>query len=611
MKISYNWLKWYIPEIPEPEKLADVFTYHLCEVDGMETWQDPKSSKGDRASDTIFDLNILPNRAHDLLSHKGVAKEVSGLLQIPFIDPTPKYKIPESKETSLKINIETVKCRRYSARIIRGVKVGASPEWVVKHLESIGQRSISNVVDATNLTMFDCGQPTHAFDLAKVKGEIKIRNAKAGEKITLLTGEEKELIENDMVIADEESVLAIAGVKGGTKAEVDENTQDLIIEVANFDPASVRKTAKRLGIFTDSAKRFENDISPVYVPPAMVELSALFVEMFPEAVFEEVVDEYPTREKFEKKRMVVVSQKDINRILGADFDVATITTAVLSLGFDYSETDGIFQVFIPLERLDLNLTQDLVEEVGRVIGYEKVTPVMPEISRKPKINETFAKVFAVRKYLLDQGYSEVMTYTFVKKGKVEVARGVKGKSFLRKDMSDFTWAYELNRLNSAILGLDDIKIFEIGTVFPDVNKEEIYVAIAEKGIGNSSTGSVGTLDDFVKKNELDISKYEILENSEKENKHFKQWSSFPFIVRDVAVLMPNETDKQELEDILEKAELLAREPRLVDVYQKDYQTSYAFRLVFQSEEKTLSDDEVAPIMEDLYIKIKGKGWEVR
>jgi phenylalanyl-tRNA synthetase beta chain len=120
-----------------------------------------------------------------------------------------------------------------------------------------------------------------------------------------------------------------------------------------------------------------------------------------------------------------------------------------------------------------------------------------------------------------------------------------------------------------------------------------------------------TLDEYVKECGLDLSEYKVLENSEKENKHFKQWSSFPAIIRDIAVLMPNETDKKDLEDILEKADLLARPPRLVDVYQKDYQTSYAYRLVFQSDEKTLTDDEVAPIMEDLYEKIKAKSWEIR
>ncbi|MDQ5883251.1 MAG: Phenylalanine--tRNA ligase beta subunit, partial [Patescibacteria group bacterium] len=370
MKISYNWLKSYIPELPAREILVDVFTYHLCEVDGMET----------KEGDTIFDLNILPNRAHDLLSHQGVAKEISGLLKIPFHDPVSKYKTPKSKETDLKINVEAENCRRYSARIVRRVKIAPSPEWMVSHLESIGQRSINNVVDATNITMYDCGQPTHAFDLAKVKGQINVRNAKAGEKMTTLDGKEVEFLETDMVIADDEGVLAIAGVKGGKKAEVDENTKDIVLEVANFDPVSVRKTARRLGIFTDSAKRFENDLSPVYVPPAMLELSALFVEMFgEEAVFENVVDIYKAPEKYEGKRNVAVSERDINRILGADFDVATITTAVLSLGFDYSETNGIFQIFVPPARLDLNITEDLVEEVGRVIGYDKVVPVMPKI----------------------------------------------------------------------------------------------------------------------------------------------------------------------------------------------------------------------------------------
>jgi len=607
MKLSYNWLKSYIPEIPVPEKLADVFSYHLCEVDGMET-------KGD---DTIFDLNILPNRAHDLLSHQGVAKELSGLLKIPFHNPVSKYKTPISKETNLKINVETENCRRYSARIIRGVKVGPSPEWMVQHLESIGQRSINNVVDATNITMYDCGQPTHAFDLAKIKGQITIRNAKAGEKMITLDGKEVEFLETEMVIADDEGVLAIAGVKGGKKAEVDENTKDIVLEVANFDPVAVRKTARRLGIFTDSAKRFENDLSSVYVTPAMLQLSALFLEMFgEEAVFENVVDARPTDssrqvyknpEKYEEKRNVAVSQKDVNRILGTDFDVATITDAILSLGFEYSETDGIFQIFAPSARLDLNITEDLVEEIGRVIGYDKVVPVMPKISIKPKINETFAKIFSARKFLLEKGYSEVMTYTFAKKGEVEVVRGAKGKSCLRTNLTDgIKESFEANKLVGGVLGMDEIKIFEIGNVFVG-GAEVLKIATTDK-----SGSKEQKLDEFVKENNLDISAYNFSEGkSQKANSIFKQWSPFPFITRDIAVFLPNEVDRKELEDILESAKLLARAPRLVDVYQKDYETSYAYRLIFQSHEKTLTDEEVAPIMEDLYKKIEEKGWKIR
>ena len=161
MKISYNWLKWYIPEVPEADKLTDIFNYHLCEMESLDKLPD---------GDTVFDIKVLPDRAHDLLSHQGVAHELASLLNIKFVDPTPKFKIPESKPTKLQIKIETNRCRRYMGRIVRNVKIGPSPEWVVRHLASIGQRSINNVVDASNIVMYDCGQPTHCFDLGKSAG---------------------------------------------------------------------------------------------------------------------------------------------------------------------------------------------------------------------------------------------------------------------------------------------------------------------------------------------------------------------------------------------------------------------------------------------------------
>src|SRR3989344_223282 len=138
MKYSYNWLKWYIPDAPSAEKLADIITYHVAEVESVEKRED---------GDSVFDIKILPNRAHDLLSHQGVARELASLLNISYVDPTPKYKIPESEPTKLEVEINTDKCRRDAARIVRNIKVGPSPDWVVKHLESIGQRSINNIVD--------------------------------------------------------------------------------------------------------------------------------------------------------------------------------------------------------------------------------------------------------------------------------------------------------------------------------------------------------------------------------------------------------------------------------------------------------------------------------
>ena len=326
MKISYNWLKWYIPEVPEAEKLQDIFTYHLCEVENVEKKDD----------DTVFDINILPNRAHDLLNHLGIAKEIASLLDIKFVDPTPRYKIPEVKSTNLKIKIETDKCRRYMGRIVRNVKIGPSPDWVVKHLESIGQRSINNIVDATNLVMYNCGQPCHAFDLDKLVSEILIvRQAKEGENITTLDNKEIKLSADDMVIADEKNVLAIAGVKGGKLAEVDENTKNILIEVANFDPVSVRKTSKKIAVLTDSSKRFENDLSPELVSYAMREISGLLLE-YGEMKFEEIIDIYPNKQQPKK---LSFSVNKIFKILG----VAVSST----------ETENILKIynfFLPIFR---------------------------------------------------------------------------------------------------------------------------------------------------------------------------------------------------------------------------------------------------------------------
>ena len=199
MKISYNWLKSYIPEIPDADRVADLVTFHICEIEDIENLPD----------DTIFDLKTLPDRAHDLLSHQGVARELASLLGIKFQDPTIMYKTPVSKPTSLVIDIQSDKCRRYMGRIIRNVKVGPSPDWVVKYLESIGQRSINNIVDATNIVMYDCGQPCHAFDLDKLASEkIIVRPGTEGDVFVTLDNKEVKLDQSVLMIADEKNNLA-------------------------------------------------------------------------------------------------------------------------------------------------------------------------------------------------------------------------------------------------------------------------------------------------------------------------------------------------------------------------------------------------------------------
>ncbi len=596
MKISYNWLKWYIPEVPEAEKLADVFTYHLCEVESVDKLPD---------GDTIFDLNILPNRAHDLLSHHGVARELAGQLGIKFNDPSVMYKVPERKPTNLKIEIKTNKCRRYMGCIVRDIKVGPSPEWVVKHLESIGQKSINNIVDATNLCMYDCGQPMHAFDLDKLFSEkIIIREASNGEKMTTLSDFHVELKENEIVISEEgEGILAIAGVKGGVKAEVDEHTKNVVFEVANFDPIAVRKTARRLNILTDSAKRFENDLSPEHTSFGMLELSGLIKEILPDAIFEEIVDVYP---EMQKEKKIEFTSNYVNKILGTNIGDKEIEKILTDYSFSFQKNGETFLLTAPYLRLDLENARDIAEEIGRIMGYDKVAPVLPVKGFKKEDNEQFLKIQNAREKLLLDGYSEVMTYAFCKKGSVEVARAPKGKEFLRSNLSDgLKVSYELNRLNAPLIGVEEVKIFEIGTVFLGIGKEEIHVAYADKkGIVEK------TLEEFTKEiRGLSTFNFQFSTS----NNVFTPWSLFPFIVRDIAVWVPENTDERELINLCKNlgTNLLVREPSIFDKFTKLGRTSLAVRMVFQAFDRTLSDSDILPIMGDIYSEIKNKGWEVR
>ena len=467
MKVSYQWLKWYIPDAPSPKKLADIFTYHVAEVESFEKLLD---------GDFVFDIKILPNRAHDLLSHQGIAREIASLLDIKFVDPAPKYKIPESKPTKLKIKIESKNCRRYMGRIARNIKVGSSPEWVVKHLESIGQRSINNVVDAANLVMYDCGQPIHCFDLDKLAEEgLIIREAREGEQMTTLDNKEVKLKTSDLLIADSKNVLGLAGIKGGKIPEVDINTKNIIIEVANFDPISTRKSARGHNILTDAGKRFENEPSPELCEYAMREISGLLVE-YGTGEFEDVVDMYPGKPEV---RTLTFSTERISGILGEKISVKQIKDILERYGINCKERDGEFLATVPPLRLDLSLEEDMAEEIGRILGYDKVKSKIPKIKFKPRVNEEYEKIQKARAFLLSQGYNEVMTYAFTNNGEVEVMESASDKKFLRTNLSDgLKESLKLNSLNLPLLGLKEVKVFEIGTVWTP--SEEIHIAWNEK-----------------------------------------------------------------------------------------------------------------------------------
>ncbi|PIP68772.1 hypothetical protein CO033_02445 [Candidatus Nomurabacteria bacterium CG_4_9_14_0_2_um_filter_32_10] len=600
MLISYKWLKSYVPDLPEPDKLVDVFTFHLCEVEGVEKKED----------DTIFDLNILPDRAHDLLSYRGIAKDLAGILNIEYKNI--EYKIRAGEATKLSIKVESKNCRRYMARIIRKIKILPSPDWMKNYLLSMNQRSINNLVDATNIVMFDRGNPIHVFDLDKVEGSIIIRQAKEGEKMTTLDNKEVKLSPLNMVIADEKNILALAGIKGGKVAEVTEDTKNIIIEVANFDPTNIRKTSKEINIYTDAVKRFENDLSPEIVSVSMNDMSALVLEMCKDATLEEVVDIYT---KKQEKNKLSFNIKRISKRLGLDISVATVEDILKRYGVLYKNTDDDFEIVVEDMRIDLKTEEDMSEEIIRILGYEKLKEELPKINWNSKTNEVYSKIFWARNKLLNDEYSEVMTYSFRDKGEVEVLASASDKKFLRTNLSDgLKESFKLNQLNMPLLGMSEIKIFEIGTVFKK-NGEKIHVAYVDK----KNVVEV-SLDEFCKSYQgeplvdLSAKSYQLKAN-------FKPWSIYPFISRDVAVWVPNVVESYQVYKVIKEnaGDLLVRDPYLFDSFTKpastaggDGKTSYAFRLVFQSYDRTLKDEEVNEIIAKISYKIsKNSSWEIR
>ncbi len=322
--ISYKWLASHFDkEIPSPEEVSMLFIKHLCEVESLE-------KKGD---DTIFDLKINPDRGHDLFAHKNIAHELSVLANIQM----KSVKIaPHSTGVTAKLSVtveDSKLCPRYMGRIVENIKVCPSPVWLQKQLESLGQRSINNIVDITNYVMFETGQPMHAFDLGKLSDAgIIVRRAKEGEKLVTLDAKDIVMTSDTLVIADSKRALAIAGVKGGKDAGVNESTTSIVFESANFDAVSTRKTAQRVGIRTDASKRFEHDISYSLTEDGMNLATNLILEICPEARVGEIVD---VAARVAKNYKVGISVSELNGILGTKISQDDIENILIRLGFQY------------------------------------------------------------------------------------------------------------------------------------------------------------------------------------------------------------------------------------------------------------------------------------
>lgn len=632
MKFSYNWLQTYFDTpLPKPEELAQEITFHSSEIEEL-------IAVGD---DTVLDVKVLPDKSAWLMSHRGLAKEISVMLNMPMKDDifVAGEKVAP-KGDSITINLATTACDFYGAALITGAKVGPSPDWVTARLEAIGQRSINAIVDATNYVMFETGQPLHAFDADMFDGvlSIVVRQAKDGEKFTTLSNEELTLDSGDAVITHGETgrVLALAGVKGGLYAGVTTETTNVLFESAHFDRVAVRKTARKYKLQTDAAKRYENGLCSLVAPIALNRVVALVMEI----AGGELSEAAAVGELHSLVKSVSVPLRKVNSVLGLSLDEAEVRSIFTRFHYDCQIEEGVITVTPPFERDDILIAEDLIEEIGRMYGLDTVISIPPEKLPLSEFNTRHYYAEKIRTALTAIGFSEVYTSSFRNSDVVKLANALAtDKGYLRSSLVENIKEARANNIpHRDLLGLPAVKIFEIGTVFFE-DREEFRVTLAVQ------TGTVykAKIDDPLLQAGLDalmsacgvestplylaegvaefslesliatavpVSAYE--EVSTTGGGTYKAFSNYPSVSRDVAMWVGEGESVEKVSSlILGAAGDLCVRLTHVDTFAKEGRTSVAFRLVFQAADRTLTDIEVEPVMLAVYEAVKRAGFEPR
>ncbi len=799
MKFSKNWLQEYIVEqLPTDEVIEEVLNKKAFEVEETTVITQSQTTQtgadlADNSTDTVFDIKVLPNRAHDALGHHGMAYELCASLALTFNKD--KEVIADESFFDKHVPLvpveidDSVACTRFMALRIDNVTVGESPVWLKERLEAIGQRSINNIVDITNYVQFALNKPMHAYDARSIKGTLRARFAKTGETLTTLDDKNLTLDEKTLVIADDEKVLGLAGIKGGKFSGIQADTTSIILESANFNSVLIRKTAERYSIRTDASKRFENGIANNLVIEGLHMTANLIHGMCGQAHKSEVTDMYP---KKDVPYYVGISQQELNDILGTSYGDDQITKALERLSFPYEvitpheyvtevyptlvgagyknpssmreDAPGMFScsslisylykgiwmpslsidkyvfskkiteaeltfgdcifansgegvirfesveflrgtkvedgvdhvgmyvgdgnvlhatkrtgmvviesmdefkngrtivgygriaddlhekryvVRVPSVRLDIRIKEDLAEEIGRIIGYETLTPVLPKLSRAGLLHKRAFYENKIREILFARGFSEVMTYSFGDVGEVQLVKGLADdKEKLRSNLGvGVLDALTRNLYNAPLLGEKTIAIFEFGNIFTE-GKEVRHLALAIDDGGKKSAfaedvemilgeikrtlnlpsieGDTISTKPYVIEVDFDTMIASLAEPTTYEAPSFaalppisyKAVSAYPFITRDIAMWAPDSVTWESILSLChEVSNPLVARIDLFDTFSKEVEgvkkTSYAFRLVFQSHEKTLTDDEVNGYMENYYNLFKEKGYEIR
>ncbi len=783
MKFSKNWLQDYIVEtLPSNDVIADTLNRKAFEVEEII----------ELPNDTVFDIKVLPNRAHDSLGHHGMAYELCSCFGFTFKKDARNKVLDGTTATVPKVSVAILDdkaCTRFMSIRIDGVTVGESPAWLKERLEAIGQRSINNIVDATNYVQFALNKPMHAYDARSIEGTLTARFAKEGETLMTLDDKSLTLDEKTLVIADDSKVLGLAGIKGGKYSGIQADTTSIVLESANFEPVLTRKTAQKYNLKTDASKRFENGIANALVIEGLYMTANLIKEICEGSVCGEVTDIYP---KKDTPYHVGISLSELNAILGTSYtdDDVRKTLTQMSLPFEVivpekyiKETyptlvgagyknpssmredaphvfscsslisylyKGVWQpslsidkyvfskkitkdelkfgdlifansgegkiryesveflrgtkveggidhlsmylgdgkvihatktkmmtvidtladfengrtitgygrivddlnepryvVLVPSVRLDIRIKEDLAEEIGRIIGYDKLVPTLPTVTRDGLVHKRLYYENKIREILFADNFSEVITYTFGNEGEVEIVKGLaddkeKLRTTIGKGMLS---SMALNLYNAPLLGQKVIKLFEFGNVFTKGAEVRHFSLAIDDGAKKSNFSETIEMLLSAVKRELGVDTIEydtvsvkpyvveinfdtLIANLPEQSTYeastltnlpvvtYKPVSAYPFITRDIAVWVPDTVTWESLRTLCDQVgNILVSRIDLFDTFTKEIEgvrkTSYAFRLVFQSYEKTLTDEEVNGYMEAYYKVLKDKGYEIR
>ena len=447
-------------------------------------------------NDVIFELEITPNRP-DCLSHIGIAREIAA-----YYDRKVKYpsieinETIESINTLIKVNIDDKeRCKRYVGKIVKNVKVQESPEWLKRRIQAMGLNPINNIVDITNFVMFEYNQPMHAFDFDKLKGNINVRAAKENEEITTLDGVDRVLKNNELVIADEERAIAIAGIIGGDATKIDNETKNIFVEVAYFTPDNIRRTSRELGIFTDSSYRNERGMDIQNLETVVERAVSLIAEVAGGEILSDTIDRYLEKpEKYE----ISLNLEKLNKFIGKNLSSDEVAKILTNLNIEI-KTIGEDKMLLtpPTYRGDLIRPADIYEEVIRMYGFDNIEARMPVMSIESGEENTNFKVSRIiREILREQGLNEVINYSFIPKSAKELFSFEDGiieiKNPLSEDMAIMRPSLIYSLVNNIKENLNrnqtDLKIFEVSKTFKNLGSakdglatEELKVAIALSG----------------------------------------------------------------------------------------------------------------------------------